>query len=150
MDENKKSALESLIKLSLELLNASQGAFLSANEGAKVLNFEVVIVRHGTAEILMRMSNKLVGKVTPYGEGVTGRAAITQKPQVAMRSEGGDMAHVKGDGIPNAVVAVPVVSNGELLGVLTAVCFDSDLSFSNEALRQYQMAAAVASVLLKN
>lgn len=150
MDENKKSALSSLIKLSLELLNATQGAFLSADDGAKALKFEVVAVRHGTAEILGQMSNRLVGQVTPYGDGVTGRAAITQKPQVATRSEDGDMVHVRGDGIPNAVVAVPVVSEGELLGVLTAVCFDSDLSFSNEVLRQYQMAAVVAAVLLKN
>ena len=148
MKENTKSGLEALIRLSLELVNASQGAFLEADDDSKTLRFAAVAVKHGTAEMLRRVSERLVGESVAYGEGVTGRAAATRIPQFASRSAGADMSSVRGDGVPNAVMAIPVFDGDRLLGVMTAVCFDRDLAFSDDALRQYGLAATVAATLL--
>ena len=149
MNEIKLSAIDNLIKLSLELLNASQGAFLSADEETKTLKFEVVSLKHGTAEALRRISDRLIGNTVAYGVGLTGKAAELRQAQFATRIDNADMSHVGGDGTPNAVMAVPVVVADRLLGVLTAVRFDRELAFSEEDVRRYSMAAKVASGIIE-
>lgn len=148
MDSCKSKAIESVIRLSLELLNATQGAFLSADTSSLTLRFDVVAIRHGVSELLEQTSKKLLGGTVAFGDGVTGRAAITKKAQFSTRNSGGDMSHVVGDGTPNAVVAVPVMKGDRLLGVLTAVCFDGDLEFTGDSARQYQLAATVVAELV--
>ena len=148
MEESKSRAIKSLIEMSLELLNASQGAFLVADAAAAQLKFEVVAVKHGTAEPLKRVSEKLMGEIVAFGVGITGKAAATRSVQFGSRNAGADLLHVRGDGTPNAVMAVPVLSEDRLLGVMTAVCFDRELSFSSEAARQYSLAAEVAAGML--
>ncbi len=148
MDASKRHAVESLIKLALELTNASQGSLLLSDASSALLRFEVVAVRDGAAAILVQTSQKLLGQVVRFGEGATGMAAESCRPQLATRSGGDNMSHVRGDGVPNAVLAVPVIKDGTLLGVLTAVCFDADLEFSEDSARQYQLAAAVVAELL--
>ncbi len=143
-----KDAITCLVELSLELMNATQGAFLSADDVSKMLRFDVVAVKHGTADALKRISEKLVGETVAYGVGLTGKAASTRTIQFSTRSSGDSFSHVRGDGEPNAVLAVPVIRGNQLLGVLTAVCFDRELSFSDEAARQYQLASRVVSKIL--
>ena len=148
MDERKRTAIDSVLQMALELANATQGAFLEANPTESLLRFSVVSVRQGTAESLKTVSERLIGETVAYGQGVTGLAAVTRKPQFSARSSGGDLSHVGGDGTPNAVLAVPVLEADRLLGVLTAVCFDRELKFSSDAVRPYALAAtAVASIL---
>jgi len=148
MDERARKAVDNLLQMALELANATQGAFLEADPAEKLLRFSVVSVRPGTAESLKRVSARLLGETVAYGQGVTGLAAITQRPQFSARSTGGDLSHVGGDGTPNAVLAVPVLEGDRLLGVLTAVCFDRELKFTAESVRPYVQAASVTATIL--
>lgn len=148
MKPETKDVIRCLVELSLELMNATQGAFLSADDASKMLRFDVVAVKHGTADALKRISEKLIGGIVAYGEGLTGKAASTRTVQFSTRSSDDSFSHVRGDGEPNAVLAVPVIRGDRLFGVLTAVCFDRELSFSDEAARQYQLAACAVSKIL--
>jgi hypothetical protein len=51
------------------------------------------------------------------------------------------MAQVQGDGVPNAVLAVPVVKDDTAVGVLTAVCFDQEKAFNEMSLANYALLA---------
>ena len=127
--------------MGLNLLQASQGAYLSADFSGKALRFDVVAVKDGMSSLLSVLSRRLQGKVVPFGQGVTGRAAEERRGLYASRLESSDMAQVHGDGVPNAVLAVPVVKNGSTVGVLTAVCFDQEKTFNETALANYALLA---------
>lgn len=137
----KKHAIECLLRVGLNLLQASQGAYLSADTSGKVLRFEVVAVKDGMSSLLSVLSRRLQGKVVPFGQGVTGRAAAERRGLYASRFENADMAQVQGDGVPNAVLAVPVVRGGVTAGVLTAVCFDQEKTFNETSLANYTLLA---------
>ena len=72
---------------------------------------------------------------------MTGRAAAERRGLYASRFENADMAQVQGDGVPNAVLAVPVVRGGVTAGVLTAVCFDQEKTFNETSLANYTLLA---------
>lgn len=139
--EGKKHAIECLMRVGLNLLQASQGAYLSADATGKALRFDVVAVKDGMSNLLSILSRRLQGKVVPFGQGVTGRAAAEKRGLYASRLESADMAQVQGDGVPNAVLAVPVVKNNVTVGVLTAVCFDQEKTFNEMSLANYALLA---------
>lgn len=139
--EGKRHAIECLLRVGLNLLQASQGAYLSADTCGKALRFDVVAVKDGMSNLLSVLSRRLQGKVVLFGQGVTGRAAAERRGLFASRLESADMAQVQGDGIPNAVLAVPVLRNGVAIGVLTAVCFDQEKTFNESSLANYTLLA---------
>ena len=139
--EGKKHAIECLMRVGLNLLQASQGTYLSADASGKALRFDVVAVKDGMSNLLSILSRRLQGKVVPFGQGVTGRAAVEKRGLYASRLESVDMAQVQGDGVPNAVLAVPVVKNDATVGVLTAVCFDQEKTFNETSLANYTLLA---------
>ena len=139
--EAKKHAVECLLRAGLNLLQASQGAYLSADVSGKALRFDIVAARDGMSSLLSVLSRRLLGKVIPFGQGVTGRAAAERRGLYASRLESVDMAQVQGDGVPNAVLAVPVVKNGFSVGVVTAVCFDREKTFDETSLANYTLLA---------
>ena len=148
MMQEKKKAIENLLSLSLSVVRGSQGAFLSVDKDRNLLRFEAVAVCPGLLPILDTISERLVGKTVPVGEGTTGRAAATREVQFATSADGSAFSRVDGDGKPNAVLAVPVMKGEEILGVMTAVCFDREHELSGTAKDAYVMAAQIASELL--
>ena len=139
--EGKKHFIECLLRVGLNLLQASQGAYLSADVSGKALRFDVVAVKDGMSNLLSILSRRLQEKIVPFGQGVTGRAAVEKRGLYASRLESSDMAQVQGDGVPNAVLAVPVVKNNVTVGVLTAVCFDQEKTFNETSLANYTLLA---------
>lgn len=148
MTPEKKKAIENLISLSLSVVRGSQGAFLSVDSASNRLSFEVIAVCPGLLPILGAISERLVGKSVPIGEGVTGRAAATREAQLATSADGAEFSRVDGDGRPNAVLAVPVIKGEDLLGVLTAVSFDKEHEFSSTAKGTYTVAAQIAAEII--
>lgn len=144
----KKHALECLIKAGLNLVQASQGSYLSADFAGTALRFEVVAARDGMSGLLSVLSHRLLGKVMPFGRGVTGRAASEKRGQYASRFEVDDMAQIRGDGVPNAVLAVPVLKVGVVVGVMTAVCFDQEKAFNETSLANYALLAEAAAEIV--
>ena len=139
--EGKKHAIDCLMRVGLNLLQASQGAYLSADDSGKALRFDVMAVKDGMSSLLDILSRRLQGKIVPFGLGVTGRAAAEKRGLYASRLESADMSQVQGDGVPNAVLAVPVVKNNATVGVLTAVCFDQEKTFNETSLANYTLLA---------
>ena len=139
--EGKKRFIECLLKVGLNLLQASQGAYLSADVSGKALRFDVVTVKDGMSSLLSVLSRRLQGKVVPFGQGITGRAAAEKRGLYASRLDSADMAQVQGDGVPNAVLAVPVVKDNATVDVLTAVCFDQEKTFNETSLANYTLLA---------
>lgn len=148
MTPEKKKAIENLLSLSLSAVRGSQGAFLSADSATNKLTFDAVSVCPGLLPIIETISERLIGKTVPIGEGVTGRAASSREAQLETSSGGAEFSRVDGDGKPNAVLAVPVIKGEELRGVLTAVCFDREHGFSATAKDTYVTAAHIAAELL--
>lgn len=141
-------AMENLLKIGLEMIHASQGAFLSIDAEHQCLTFEVVALRNGLLPVLGEISGKLLGQHLKIGDGIVGRAASLSAKQVASRNKCDALTHISGDGYPNAVMAIPVFKDGEIAGVLSAVLFDRDKYFTEEDACKYELLSIVASELI--
>ena len=141
--------LKNLVGLGLAAIAANQGALLVADEGGDVLHFKFVISLNGLRrhEVVF---NRLAGKTVPIGEGITGMAAATREAQFASANESKDFYRITGDGVPAAVLAVPLVCDGRLQGVMTAISFDCDHEFTREDAAKYGQYAAIAGIVLKD
>lgn len=92
----------------------------------------------------------LLGKSVPIGEGVTGMAALTHDVQCAVDDGSAPKRfhRVAGDGKPRAVIAAPVLRDGRLLAVVTAVSFKRRKAFTQEDCRSCGMVAnAIAGIM---
>ena len=140
--------LRDLLLVGLEALDAAQGSVLLADERHEFLTFAVTASRGALARHEQEFA-PLTGRKIAWGEGVTGRAALTARTQ---KSDGGHETgrmRIVGDGAPSAVLAVPMLDvRGEVLGVVTAVSFDRIREFAPEACRLYERVAAIAAALV--
>lgn len=140
-------ALDQLVRAGLGVLGADQGSLLLAEPRARRLRFAMVVdARDGTPP--GAPGSALVGSTVPYGEGITGMAALTHDVQSASAADGASFYRVRGDGSPPAVLAAPLLSGERLLGVLTAVSFDPRKVFSPADARLYGIFANLAAVVV--
>lgn len=146
-DDGVRFVLGELIRIGLSVLGADQGSLLLVDEKGEKLRFAMVRSRVGGEE-MARMEGELIGKSVPIGEGLTGMAALTRDVQTATRTESDWFYSVKGDGTPHAVLAAPMLIGDELVGVVTAVSFDGEKSFSAEDCVRYGHFANVAAAVL--
>lgn len=147
-EKDTQFVLEQLVQIGLKILNASQGSLLVAEPDRKNLRFAMVASQPGLANI-QRLFAKLVGKTVPIGEGITGMAALTHDIQTSTRATNADkFYHVRGDGTPNAVLAAPMLIGEHLIGVITAVRFNSRKAFSPEECKTYGTFANIAAVVV--
>ncbi len=141
-------AMDQLLRAGLGVLGADQGSLLLAEPRARRLRFAMVVDAREDARPDAPGGN-LVGSTVPYGEGITGMAALTHDVQSAASATGAAAFHrVAGDGAPAAVLAAPLLSGDRLLGVLTAVSFDRRKVFSPEDARLYGIFANVAAIVV--
>ena len=146
-DRQVQFTLDQLIQIGLQILNAAQGSLLVLESDKRNLRFVMVASRPGLTD-KYKSSVDLVGQSVPIGEGITGMAALTHDIQTSTRASGDKFFKVRGDGSPNAVLAAPMLIGEELIGVLTAVCFDKRKSFTVEECKTYGMLANIAAVVV--
>lgn len=140
-------AMDQLVRAGLDVLGADQGSLLLADPAAKLLRFAMVVdAREDAPPDAPGLG--LAGGTVPYGEGVTGMAALTHDVQSAAAADGATFHHIRGDGSPSAVLAAPLLSGDSLLGVLTAVSFDPRKVFSPDDARRYGIFANLAAVVI--
>lgn len=142
-------AMDQLVRAGLGVLGADQGSLLLAEPRAKRLRFAMVVDAREDAAPPGAPGGNLVGSTVPYGEGITGMAALTRDVQSAAAADGASFYRVEGDGSPSAVLAAPLLSGDRLLGVLTAVSFDRRKVFSPDEARLYGIFANVAAVVVE-
>ncbi|MBQ7402039.1 MAG: GAF domain-containing protein [Lentisphaeria bacterium] len=138
--EKIKSAFQLLISLGLKLLGAEEGSLLIYRKEQNDLQFAATIGNNAPEH--------LVGKTVPMGKGITGMAAMTCEIQTAARASGGDFFAVENDGSPNCVIAAPVMLDDELIGVITAVSFDKEKSFTNADCQNFSMLAELGAIII--
>jgi GAF domain-containing protein len=93
----------------------------------------------------------LLGQRVPLGEGIVGLAAVTHEVQLGSPTYDGVAQARRREADPSqpaAVLAAPVLSRDELLGVITAVRFEPAGPFTKQEARLYGRAAAVAGLVL--
>lgn len=140
-------AMDQLVRAALGVLRADQGSLLLAEPRAKRLRFAMIVDARSDAPLPSAASD-LVGSTVPYGEGVTGMAALTHDVQSAAAADGASFYRIHGDGSPSAVLAAPLLSGNRLLGVLTAVSFNPRRAFSPDDARLYGIFANLAAVVV--
>ena len=117
------------LRLALRSVRATQGAFLLRDDGTERLCFKAVVSRSGLSGY-ENVFCGLIGQRVQFGDGITGQAAATGRAQIGKRSKNADSFYtVSGDGTPESVMAIPILSPDTVLGVITAVSFDPDREF---------------------
>lgn len=133
-----KQAFQLLIRTGLRLLKADEGSLLVYRKEEGDLQFV------GT----VGGNNQLEGQTVPIGRGITGMAAMTCEIQTASRACGNDFFNVANDGSPNSVIAAPIMLDDELIGVITAVSFDDEKSFSTEDCQAFSLLAELGAIII--
>ena len=139
--ENVKQAFDLLIQLGIKILGADEGSLLVYRKKHKDLQF--ICTLGGAAP------KQLVGRTVPLGEGITGMAAITGEVQTSTRASGSHFFEVPDDGKPNSVIAAPILLDEELIGVVTAVSFDLNKSFSTVDCQNFAIVAELGAIVLR-
>ncbi|MCW5771222.1 MAG: GAF domain-containing protein [Rhodospirillaceae bacterium] len=135
--------LRMLIELGCEVVGGQEGSLLIYDKEADVLRFAMTV---GDPE----SEKKLRGQAVPLGAGLTGLAAATLEVQTgAPTFKDVEQKQREGDGsTPDAVIAAPMVSGDELVGVITAVSFQDGKRFSSKDARLYAGFAAIAAIVV--
>ncbi len=138
-----QASLEALIQIGLRSLGADEGSLLVYRKQENVLEFVQTIGR-------TRTPPNLVGKTIPLGQGITGMAALTKDIQTATRATSQSAFYtVEDDGSPNTVLAAPMLVDDDLIGVITAVSFDTDKVFTSEDCQMFGLLAFVGGVVVE-
>ena len=135
--------LRMLIELGCEVVGGQEGSLLVYDKDDDVLRFAMTV---GDPE----SEKKLRGQAVPLGAGLTGLAAATLEVQTgAPTFKDVEQKQRAGDGsTPDAVIAAPMVSGDELVGVITAVSFENGKRFSSKDARLYAGFAAIAAIVV--
>jgi GAF domain-containing protein len=135
--------LRMLIELGCEVVGGQEGSLLVYDKDEDVLRFAMTV---GDPE----SEKKLRGQRVPLGSGLTGLAAATLEVQTgAPTFKDVEQKERKGDtSTPDAVIAAPMVSGDELVGVVTAVSFQDGKRFSSHDARVYAGFAAIAAIVV--
>jgi hypothetical protein len=132
------AALRLLIATGLAHVGAAEGSFLVHDADAGDLCFVMTVGNDETEAILL-------GQRVPVGAGITGLAAERREVQIGTPTY---TALVHGAAGPEAVLAAPVLANGVLLGVMTAVSFEAGRRFDVAAAQSFGAMAVLAGVLI--
>ena len=135
--------LRMLIELGCEVVGGQEGSLLVYDKDADVLRFAMTV---GDPD----SEKKLRGQAVPLGAGLTGLAAATLEVQTgAPTFKDIDQKERAGDAsTPEAVIAAPMASGDELVGVVTAVSFENGKRFSSRDARLYAGFAAIAAIVV--
>lgn len=136
-----EGVLRLLLETAIRTVDAAEGSVLAYDRDANDLRF--VMIANGPGS--------LIGQRVPIGAGLTGLAALTHEVQIGAPTfktvdDANNATGVEGE--PSAVIAAPMVSGDQLIGVLTAVRFKPGHRFTTDDGRAYGNFATVAALML--
>jgi len=143
LEESREARLLRLLLESVvQAVGGEEGSLLVHDAAAGDLRFAMTVGDRASEE-------KLLGQHVPLGEGITGLAAATFEVQTgAPTFHNVQQTDVKSSG-PEAVIAAPMVSNDQLLGVITSVSFKPGKRFDSSDARLCGRLATVAAVMIE-
>jgi|GEM_PF-523770 len=137
--------LNTIVNSAMEILNSTSGILMTVDETTDELVFEVTAGPIGLA---------LQGKRLPKREGVAGESYFAQKPIIRNNIDPADM--YLNSSVPGAIskikniLAVPLITQGEVIGVLEIINKKNDLSFTESDLQVLEGFASQAAVAMQN
>jgi hypothetical protein len=145
---SESAVLRLLIELCAQIVDAQEGSLLVVEEGldhVPALTFAMTVGSRESERVL-------VGQRVPLGEGLVGLAAVTHEAQIGAPLFEGVVQAQRSDapvGQPTSMIAAPMLAEGELVGVITAVTFEPGRRFGEEQARLYARAASVAGLIVQ-
>ena len=145
---NQREVLQAVVRRAVDLLEASMGAIAAWNPASQTLRIEAMYNARRTVE--------LERKIYMLGQGLVGRTAQERRPQIVRDYQSWDLTDPGGTGLLEGVhsaVAIPLLWQDELLGVLTVGERRTDRAFTDEdvtllTLLGQQAAGAIANARL--
>ncbi len=139
-----ENTLRLLIRMGLLVTDGDEGSLLVLDPEAGDLRFAMTI---GNAD----SEAALLGQRIPLGQGITGLAAATLEVQIGAPTYKDVQQSARldqGTSGPEAVMAAPLLSGSELVGVITAVSFKKNKRFTTQDGKLFGGFAAIAGVLV--
>ena len=139
-----ENTLRLLIRMGLLVTDGDEGSLLVLDPEASDLRFAMTI---GNAD----SEAALLGQRVPLGQGITGLAAATLEVQIGAPTYKDVQQSARldqGTSGPEAVMAAPLLSGSELVGVITAVSFKNNKRFTTQDGKLFGGFAAIAGVLV--
>jgi GAF domain-containing protein len=134
--------LRLLLETVVQAVGGDEGSLLVHEPEAGDLRFAMTVGDRDSEQ-------KLLGQHVPLGQGITGLAAATFEVQTgAPTFHNVQQTEGKSSG-PEAVIAAPMVSDDQLLGVVTSVSFKAGKRFNGDDARLCGKLATIAAVLIE-
>lgn len=127
-DETLDDLLLEIVSLGVQLIAADEGSILllKTDGNRSYLEFAKMVAPH-------EVQSQYLGKPVPLGEGQVGLAALTGEPQVGPTL----YKELQQARVPQEVMAVPLISGDETLGVLSAIRYESAGGFTQSEVDLY-------------
>lgn len=132
--------LRLIMEIGVGMMRSEEGSLLLLNREKQELEFVMTI---GRAEV----EKKLKGQRFSMHKGITGLAASTGEPQTGAPTYHG--VKQAGPGEPEAVLAVPMLVEGEVVGVITAASFEKGRTFSKADTELYCRFAKLCGTVIR-
>jgi GAF domain-containing protein len=134
--------LRLVLTTAVETIDADEGSLLLRDDGTGDLRFAMTV---GDPD----REKTLIGERVPVGQGVVQLAAATQEVQIGAPTFRDIKQTERETGGPEAVIAAPMISGSDVIGVLTAVTFKHGRRFGGTEAKLYGRLATVAAVLIE-
>lgn len=137
--------LRLIMEIGVGMMRAEEGSLLLLDKKKEELEFLMTV---GSPEA----EKKLIGQRFSMHKGITGLAASTGEPQTgAPTYHGIKQADYKSKHRkePKAVLAVPMLVEGEVVGVITAVSFREGFTFSPVDMQLYSKFAKLCGTVIR-
>ncbi len=142
MQPEDTAQLRLLLTTAVEAIDADEGSLLLRDPDTGDLYFTMTV---GDPD----HERELPGQRVPVGKGVVQLAAATQEVQIgAPTFRDIEQTERETEG-PEAVIAAPLISGSDTIGILTAVTFKHGRRFGGEEAKLYGRLATIAAVLIE-
>lgn len=134
--------LRLVLTTAVEAIDADEGSLLLRDPDTRDLYFAITV---GDPD----HERELPGQRVPVGKGVVQLAAATQEVHIGAPTFRDIEQTERETGGPEAVIAAPLISGPDTIGVLTAVTFKHGRRFGGEEAKLYGRLATIAAVLIE-
>ena len=134
--------LRLLLTTAVDAIAADEGSLLLRDDDTGDLRFAMTI---GDAD----RESQLIGQRVPVGQGISQLAVATQEVQIGAPTYRDIKQTERQTGGPEAIIAAPLISGSDVIGVLTAVTFKPGRRFGGDEAKLYGRLATIAVVLIE-
>ncbi|MCX5704562.1 MAG: GAF domain-containing protein [Candidatus Omnitrophica bacterium] len=137
--------LRLIMEIGVGMMSADEGSLLLLDKKRQELEFMITIGEH-------EVQQRLKGQRFSMHKGITGLAASTGEPQTgAPTYHGVKQADYKKKhpNEPEAVLAAPMLVEGEVIGVITAVSFKKGRFFSSQDVKLYSRFSQLCGMVIR-